>query len=132
MGRARKKDRVAVGRGMRGGFRGDQLSTAAFVVDDDRLAEDLIEFRADKAADDVARAAGGIRNDHPDGARRKMRRLRTRDRMGAERRYAHGGSRAAQQSTTRTIDGHDVVVMLERLQFSFPCATQRLATFAEW
>src|ERR1700676_1459807 len=108
MGRARKKDRVAVGRGMRGGFRGDHLRTAALVVDHDRLAEYLIELRADKAADDVARAAGGIRNDHPDGARGKMRRLRTRDRMGTEYRYAHGGSRAAQQRTMRTIDGHDV------------------------
>ena len=63
--RARKKQRVAIGRGSRADFGADDAAGAGAVVDDDLLAELLAQFCCKHAAEDVVAAARWKRDDHP-------------------------------------------------------------------
>jgi hypothetical protein len=95
-----EEDRVAVGRGLGGRVHGDVARCAGTILDDDRLAEDLGEPRADDPRNDVRRATGGEGNDHPDRtirvgrlAQRKRRKERQRERdHRRSNRVPHHGS----------------------------------------
>jgi hypothetical protein len=59
-------DRVAVRRRVLAGARGDIAGTAGAVVDDQRLAEALVQFLAEHAHEDIADAAGARGGEHVD------------------------------------------------------------------
>jgi hypothetical protein len=58
--------RVAVGRGFRAGAGADVEGAAGPVLDDDRLAEALVQLVAERTHEDIAGAAGAGADDHPD------------------------------------------------------------------
>ena len=67
---------VTVRRRLRAGLRAENAGGAAAVLDDERLAELLLQLGAGLAHDDVGDAAGGDRDDHPDRMVRIGLRLR--------------------------------------------------------
>ena len=68
-GGERHQDRVAVGLGLGDGGVADGAAGAAAVLDDDRLAEDLLEGRRDRPRREVCLAARRERHHHGDIAR---------------------------------------------------------------
>src|SRR3984957_2770272 len=92
-----EQERVAVGRGARDGCGADVAGGAGAVLDQDRLAERLIEMSADDARQDVGRAAGRERDDEGErairpgcgpgaGKRRRGRKAREGGEQGSARR----------------------------------------------
>ena len=76
-------DRVAVGLGLGGEVEADGERAARPIVDHDLLPELLREFGAENARDRVGRAAGGLRDDQPDGPVRVLGRRAGRKRAGS-------------------------------------------------
>ena len=68
-GRGREQEGVAVGRRARRRLRADRVAGARPVLDDDLLAERARQPVAEQPADDVGRAAGGLRDDELDRLR---------------------------------------------------------------
>jgi len=87
---------VAVGRGARDIRRADVAAGTGLVVDDEALAETLLDRRCDGAESDVARAAGCVGNHQPDRLARPLLRVGEAAHCGqcergpANERNAHG------------------------------------------
>ncbi len=75
-GAARQQQRVAVGRRLGDALRPGHAAGAADILDDELLAEDLADARAEDARDGVDRPAGRIRHDKVDRACRPALRVR--------------------------------------------------------
>jgi hypothetical protein len=74
----RKQDGVAVGRGARGGLRGDDGAGTGAIFHDHRPLELLLQLLRQDAGEDVGAAAGGKRTKESDRALRIVERLRGR------------------------------------------------------
>ena len=109
-------ERVAVRRSLGDGSRAERSARAAAIVDDDRLAQALLQPLADHAGDNVGTAAGGIRHDQPNGPGRKG--LRCRD-GGRSQHQRHAAKKRKERSSSRACH-HRLVPT------SFPSAAPRL------
>src|SRR5215471_13706766 len=76
--------RVSVGLRLRGQVEADGQRAARAVVDHDLLPELLAELGAEDARDRIGGAAGGLRDDEPDGLVRVLRRRAGPERAGKQ------------------------------------------------